>query len=149
MRDSRALWYVPVGLAGIGLAIFVVGLAVWSRTGSEAWAEVPLPPLGRPPGSIGMTATALGDVEVLVCLTDPARERLLVYQVDVKRGRMKLLAARDIAADWLLTDWNNDPPLPKDIRARVEKGAEGRKAPEIEPARPAGAGENPKPGAAP
>jgi hypothetical protein len=134
---------LAVGLAGIGLAILGVGLAVSSRTGSEAWAEVPLPAsFGQPPPGVGMMAVSLGEGEVAVCLTDRSRERLLVYQVDAKRGRMKLLAARDIAADWLLTDWNNDPPLPKDVRVRVERGIEP--APKS-PGRPAG--EIPKPGA--
>jgi hypothetical protein len=47
-----------------------------------------------------------------------------VYVADAKRSRLKLLAVRDIAADWALTDYNNDPPLPKDVRTRVEKWME-------------------------
>jgi len=140
--SSRGLWCLCVGLVGVGLAVLGIGLAIAGRGGSQAFGEVafPLPP-GQPPAGISITATPLGDSEVIVSLVDRTRERLLVYQVDVKRGRMKLLAARDIAADWLLTDWNNEPPLPKDIRARVEKGTEA--------ARPAPGGASPKPGASP
>ena len=139
---SRGSWCLCVGLVGVGLAVLGIGLAIAGRGGSQAFGEVAFPMApGQPPAGIGITATPLGDSEVIVSLVDRTRERLLVYQVDVKRGRMKLLAARDISADWLLTDWNNDPPLPKDIRTRVEKGAEA--------ARPAPGGETPKPGASP
>jgi hypothetical protein len=142
ISGSRGSWCLCLGLVGVGLAVLGIGLAIAARGGSQAFGEVafPLPP-AQPAAGIGITATPLGDSEVIVSLVDRTRERLLVYQVDVKRGRMKLLAARDISADWLLTDWNNDPPLPKDIRTRVEKGAEA--------GRPAPAGETPKPGASP
>jgi len=142
ISGSRGSWCFCVGLVGVGLAVLGIGLAIAGRGGSQALGEVafPLPP-GQPPAGAGIVATPLGDSEVIVSLVDRARERLLVYQVDVRRGRMKLLAARDISADWLLTDWNNEPPLPKDIRARVERGAEA--------ARPAAGGETLKPGVSP
>ena len=57
----------------------------------------------------------------MICIVDAARQRLVVYLADAKRSRLKLLAVRDVSADWALTDYNNDPPLPKDVRARVEK----------------------------
>ena len=44
----------------------------------------------------------------------------MVYLADGKRTRLKLLAVRDISADGALSDYNNDPPYPKDIRRRVE-----------------------------
>ena len=53
-----------------------------------------------------------------------SRERMAVYVADGRRSRLKLLAVRDLSADWALTDYNNDPPLPKDVRARAEKTAE-------------------------
>ena len=139
---SRGTWYVSAGLVGVGLAVLGIGLAIAGRGGSEALGEMAFPPPpGQPLANVGITTTALGDNEVIVSLVDRTRERLLVYQVDVKRGRMKLLAARDISADWLLTDWNNDAPLPKDIRARIEKGTEA--------VRPAPGGESPKPAPSP
>jgi hypothetical protein len=71
-----------------------------------------------------VSATPLGDNEVVICLVDTSRDRMAVYLADGRRSRLKLLAVRDISADWALADYNNDPPLPKDIRARVEKAAE-------------------------
>ena len=68
-----------------------------------------------------MVATPMGDeASVVICLVDTARERLVVYLADGRRSRLKLLAVRDISADWALSDYNNDPPLPADVRSRVE-----------------------------
>jgi len=101
--------------------------------GSPASAD---PQAARPaaPGVV-VSTTALGDNEAMICLLDTAQQRLAVYVADARRSRLRLLAVRDVSADMMLTDFNNDPPLPKDIRARVEKapesarpapGAEGR-----------------------
>ena len=68
--------------------------------------------------------TALPGGEVMICLTDAAAQRLAVYVADPKKSRLRLLAVRDVSADWMLSDYNNDPPLPKELRARVEKQAE-------------------------
>jgi len=81
------------------------------------------------PGGVVVATTALPDGSVMVTVLDVAQQRLAMYEADVKRGRLKLLAVRDISADMALTDYNNDPPLPRDIRARVEKGADALKTP--------------------
>ena len=84
-----------------------------------------------------VSATPMGDSSVVICVVDTAKERLAVYVADARRSRLKLLAVRDISADWALTDYNNDPPLPKDVRARIESLTEkgsGPSAPEETPA---------------
>lgn len=92
------------------------------RADPAAFAEVRA---GQASGQgLVVSATPLGDNEVVICLVDTSRERMAVYVADGRRGRLKLLAVRDLSADWALTDYNNDPPLPKDIRTRVEKAAE-------------------------
>jgi hypothetical protein len=92
------------------------------RTDPAAFAEVRA---GQVTGQgVVVSATQLSDNEVVICLVDTSRERMAVYVADGRRGRLKLVAVRDISADWALTDYNNEAPLPKDIRARVEKAAE-------------------------
>jgi hypothetical protein len=105
------------------------------RAGPAAFAEVRG---GQASGQgLVVSATPLGDNEVVICLVDTSRERMAVYVADGRRSRLKLLAVRDVSADWALTDYNNDPPLPKDVRARVEKAAESaspaKNAPERKP----------------
>lgn len=99
-------------------------------------------PGGEGAANVVVSVTPLGPSEVVICLVDVARQRLAVYLADGKRSRLKLLAVRDISADWALTDYNNDPPLPKDVRARVRQwketpgsdaGTESKEKPRGEP----------------
>lgn len=115
-----------MGLLGAGLALVGAGLVVCGRDGGVALAAGAVAaPAGEATGSgVVVSTTSLGDGRVVVCLVDAARQRLAVYVADTKRNRLKLVAVRDTSADWTLTDFNNDPPLPKDIQNRVEKWKE-------------------------
>jgi hypothetical protein len=122
-------------LVAVAVVVAGVGLMFSGRADPAAFAEFHA---GQAMGQgVIVSATPLGDNEVVICLVDTSRERLVVYLADGRRSRMKLLAVRDISADWALTDYNNDPPLPKDVRARVEKAAESaapaKGAPERKP----------------
>jgi len=109
-------------MLGGGLALAGIGLVVSGRADSAVFAAGSVGPADSP--TVVVSVTALSGNEVVICLVDTARQRLAVYLADGKRSRLKLLAVRDIEADWALTDYNNDPPLPKDVRARVEKWKE-------------------------
>jgi len=126
MLVSPRTWYLAAGLLGMGLALVGVGLMGSRGAGSAAFAEMGGGGIAPSSSSrdVVVSTAALSDGSVLVCLVDTSRQRLVVYLADVKRSRLKLLAVRDMEADWALTDYNNDPPLPKDVRARVEKWAE-------------------------
>ncbi len=119
--NLRRTW--ALALAGLGTAVVLLGLgiAVGSREHAAVWAARTEAPA---PGETLLSATTMGGDRVLVCLLDTGRDRLMVYLADGKRSRLKLLAVRDISADWALSDYNNDPPLPRDIRQRVEKWKE-------------------------
>jgi len=123
---------LAVGLAGLGAAagLLALGLALAPRSEDAAWAAA-LPASAE---GVLLSATPLGADRALVCLVDTGRQRLLVYLADGGRSRLRLLAVRDISADWALTDYNNDRPYPKDIRESVEKwrgtvGGVGQKSP--------------------
>jgi hypothetical protein len=132
---NRRIWrWAPLWVAG-AVALAGAGLMFSGRAGPAAFAEVRG---GQASGQgLVVSATPLGDNEVVICLVDTSRERMAVYVADGRRSRLKLLAVRDVSADWALTDYNNDPPLPKDVRARVEKAAESaspaKNAPERKP----------------
>jgi len=115
--DLRRTWAIAIAVLGAGLGALGLGLAVGRPADSFAWAAVPAE--GEAP-HVAISATPVGDDKVVVCLVDTVRDQLMVYLADGKRTRLKLLAVRDISADWALSDYNNDPPLPKDIRQRVE-----------------------------
>ena len=135
---GRGIWWLVLGLLA-GVALAGVGLAVAGRADSAAFAQVRA---GQASGEgVIVSATPLGDNEIVICLVDTSRQRMAVYLADGRRSRLRLLAVRDISADWSLSDYNNDPPLPKDIRARAEKASEA--------ARPAPGADSRKPETAP
>ena len=144
---GRGIWWLAVGLLA-GVALAGVGLAVAGRADSAAFAQVRA---GQASGEgLVVSATPLGDNEVVICLVDTSRQRMAVYLADGRRSRLRLLAVRDLSADWSLSDYNNDPPLPKDIRARTEKASPstgGRTGPEA--GRPAPGADSQKPETAP
>ncbi|MEA3366573.1 MAG: hypothetical protein U9R68_00500 [Planctomycetota bacterium] len=118
----RRTWAIALAGVGAGLGLLGLGLALGDRPGAAAWAARLTEGGGE--GEVLLSATPLGGDRVVVCLVDMSRERLMVYLADGKRGRLRLLAVRDISADWALSDYNNDAPLPGDIRQRVEKWKE-------------------------
>jgi len=140
------MWYFALGLVGVGLVGFGAGLMGsrargWSSVAHAKSAAEELPG-GSSAENLAVVATPMGDeASVVICLVDTARERLVVYLADGRRSRLKLLAVRDISADWALSDYNNDPPLPADVRSRVEAliekerstGSEGGEEPEGTP----------------
>ena len=132
--SSRGAWTVALAALGVGLAVLGTGLALSDRAGSVAFAQLDARTVSA--GGVIVSSSALPDGEVMVTVLDTTRQRLMVYLADAKRSRLRLLAVRDTSADGMLTDWNNDPPLPKDIRARAEKS--------VESARPAPAAEGRK-----
>lgn len=117
--NLRRTWAIAVGVLGAGLGLLGLGLALGGRNDTVAWAAAL--PNGAPAGGVQVATASLGGDRVVVCLVDTARNRLMVYVADAKRNRLRLLAVRDISADWALSDFNNERPYPKDIRQRVEQ----------------------------
>ena len=120
-RGCVALGLGAIGLAGLGVVLVMAQGSPRAADAAE-WAAAAT-------DDVVVAVTPMGDGSVLVCLVDRTKDRLAVYVADARRSRLKLLAVRDISADWALTDYNNDPPLPKDIRARVEAVTEKPAAP--------------------
>jgi hypothetical protein len=109
-------------LGSVALAVVLVaaGLTLSALAGSPADVQ----PARSTGATVEVSSTPLADGGVVITILDVAQQRMAVYQADVKRSRLKLLAVRDISADMALTDYNNDPPLPREIRSRVDKGTD-------------------------
>jgi hypothetical protein len=113
-----------IALAALAGAVGAVGfgLVFGHRPEATAWAAGLAE--GAETGRVIVSTTPLGEDRVVVCLVHTERNRLMVYVAHGQRSRLRLLAVRDISADWFLDDYNNDAPLPRDIRQRVEKWKE-------------------------
>jgi hypothetical protein len=119
-----------VQAAGVlGAAILAAASAGCGGQGSPSALAMEPPAAHGAAQDLVLAVSPMGDDAALVVLVDGRRDRMAVYLADSRRGRLRLLAVRDVSADWSLTDYNNDPPLPRDIRARVEKMLEGGASP--------------------
>ena len=117
----RRTWAIVLAAVAAAVGVLGLGLVLGERPDAVAWAAGPAADAA---GEVLLSTTPLGDDRVVVCLVHTGRNRLMVYEADAGRSRLRLLAVRDISADWALDDYNNDPPLPRDIRQRVEQWKE-------------------------
>ena len=110
---SRQLLLILAFVAAVGAALFV---GMQSNRPESAQAQ------GRAGGKqpIVIYMSPLDGRRSAICLVDAERNRLAIYQMDFGRQRLKLVAVRDFTADLGLDDYNNEAPLPKDIRAWLE-----------------------------
>jgi hypothetical protein len=121
MTVSRRTWYAAMGMLAVGLAALVAAAGLFlAGGGGDAEAA---PAAGSDGADWRVEVAPLGEGGALVVLVSPTRQRLMVYRVDDRRTQLKLLAVRDVGADWALTDYNNERPLPQTVREWVLKAA--------------------------
>jgi hypothetical protein len=113
---QRGRWSMLVSV----MAVAIAAIAIWAIS---LKADVG----GAATGSrFTMTTGPLGGSSnaSVVYIVDSQTMRLLAYSIDPGTKMLKLMAVRDISADARMTYYNNDKPLPEDVRSRVlESGA--------------------------
>ncbi len=112
-------------IAALVVALVLSGAGVWvlSASGADAQgtaAQAPTSPGGR----FTMASGPLGEKKLGVFIIDAQTMRLLVYAIDSESRQLKLMAVRDISQDVRLSHWNNDKPLPEEIRKRLDAGSD-------------------------
>ncbi|MBN2583547.1 MAG: hypothetical protein JXL80_10800 [Planctomycetes bacterium] len=115
----------PRSIIALTIALGVVGLGAWSLGALTVDAQSPM--TGVSTGAAGrftMTTAPLGDKKQGVFIIDAETMRLLVYAVNSDTRQLKLVAVRDLSQDVRLSHFNNERPLPDDIRKRVDAGDE-------------------------
>ncbi len=118
--SGRRAWRV-IGLAAAGMLLVMVVVGLSLRAQDSASAE----PGSRAEGGADrftLVAGPHGSDRTLAFLVDSETMRLLVYQVEARKSKLKLLAVRDISYDVQLAHWNNAKPLPEEIREALESG---------------------------
>ena len=128
MALDRRWWLIAFAAL---VAVAVTSLVALSQpVGAEKAAVAAQPSAGR----FTMVSGTLGDKSTAVFVIDAETMRLLVYAVDSSAKQLKLVAARDISQDVLLSHWNSARPWPEDIRQRVNAGeAGGKDEPDAKP----------------
>jgi len=109
-------------LAGLGVVAAAVALA---EQRGEVFQQHFTPALTSPVVAAGgemiVVASGWADKGQMVIVLDPRLRAMCVYQIEAATGKITLKSARNIQWDLQITDLNNEPPLPKEIRSLAEQ----------------------------
>lgn len=109
---------------GMFLVMLVgLGISIWNNPRTEAQAQQ-MPPAVKPlvlaDGLIALSSdTADGRQQVAVI--DSKTRVMSTYHIEHKTGSISLKSVRNIAADLEMEEFNTDHPLPREIRAILNK----------------------------
>lgn len=106
---------VPVGLiaALIGFGAFLWAAAEPGFVGPRS------PQMAMQTGSWIVTS-AVGENRQQIVIADPIQQSLAVYHVDLSTGRIALKSVRHVRFDLLMTEFNTDPPSPRELEALMK-----------------------------
>lgn len=108
-------------LAGLGVVVVAVALA--EQRGDllpQQPAAISAPVVAAGEEMI-VVAAGWGEKGQMVIILDPRQRTMCVYQIEAATGKIALKSARKIHWDLQITDLNNEPPLPKEIRSLAEQ----------------------------
>lgn len=111
--------------AGLGLLIAaVLVMAAFGDFGlhNDVFAQRMQP--GVSPGSNGdllVMPIMSADKGQLLTVVDPKQHVMCVYRIDAVTGKIALKSARNIHFDLQMSDFNNEAPLPQEIRNLLEQ----------------------------
>ena len=110
-------------LAGVGLLMVAVAVA---QQHDESFAQRTTLPATMP----AATASAVAGSELIVApmgdkglltVIDPRQRAIAVYRIDSVTGRIALKSVRNIQWDLQIMDFNNENPVPQQIRSSLEQ----------------------------
>jgi hypothetical protein len=111
-----------VGLGLLAIAgLMVAWLGGFGERGN-VFAQVPRQNLAPGGGSdLVVVSVPSADKGQLLAVVDTKQQMMLVYRVDAVSGKIALKSARNIHFDLQLNDFNNEPPLPQEIKSMIEQ----------------------------
>ncbi len=110
-------------LVGAGVVVLAVGLL--GRRG-EVMAEhvAPYSQPSPPPlsgGDLIAVPSPMGEKGQMLTILDPRQQTMGVYWIEAGSGKITLRSVRNIRFDLMMTDFNGDNPLPREIRLQLEQ----------------------------
>ncbi len=107
----------------VGAALAMAALGAWSDSGT-VFAQRPAPPQQQPVAAgtelIAVPGPA-GEKGQLLTVIDPKMRVMSVYQIGSPDGKIVLRSVRNISWDLQMTQYNNQSPLPEEIRSLLEQ----------------------------
>ena len=116
-------------LVGAGVAALAVCLL--DRHGEAAaqhpYLQTAYPQAGPQPvnaingGDLIAVPAPMGEKGQLLTVLDPRQQTMGVYWIEAGTGKITLRSVRNIRFDLMMTDFNGDNPLPREIRLQLEQ----------------------------
>jgi len=72
-------------------------------------------------GELIAVPSPAGDKGQMLTVLDPHQQTMGVYWIEAGTGKITLRSVRNIRFDLMMTDFNGDNPLPREIRLQLEQ----------------------------
>ena len=117
---KRAIVGLLVGVVIVALGVCLLdcrGEAIAQRVASYP-QPVPQPVCG---GELIAVPSPMGEKGQLLTVLDPRQQTMGVYWIEAGTGKITLRSVRNIRFDLMMTDFNGENPLPREIRMQLEQ----------------------------
>ncbi len=109
-------------LVGVGLVTAVIAAAEQrGEVFAQRQAPAAMPPAAAAGTELIVVPMTLGDKGQMLTVVDPRQRVLSVYHIDAATGKIALKSVRKIQWDLQIDEFNNDKPLPQEIRSSLEQ----------------------------
>jgi len=110
-------------LVGAGVVTLAVGLLdrrseVLAQHGATSGQPSPQPING---GELIAVPSPVSDKGQMLTVLDPRQQTMGVYWIEATTGKITLRSVRNIRFDLMMTDFNSDNPLPREVRLQLEQ----------------------------
>ena len=78
-------------------------------------------PFSEPSSELIALPTTIDSGHQQITIIDPIKRAMSVYHIDLSSGKITLKCVRNIYGDLQIDDFNAEAPLPRDIRAQLER----------------------------
>ncbi len=117
---KRAILGLLVGIGVVTLAVCLLDRhsEVMAQHVAPYAPPTPQPICG---GELIAVPSPMGDKGQMLTVLDPRQQTIGVYWIEAGTGKITLRSVRNIRYDLMMTDFNGDNPLPREIRLQLEQ----------------------------
>jgi hypothetical protein len=114
-----------VGLL-VGAGVVILAVCLLDRH-SQVMAQQHAMPYSQPSpqpvsgGELIAVPSPMGDKGQMLTVLDPRQQTMGVYWIEAGTGKITLRSVRNLRYDLMMTDFNGDNPLPREIRLQLEQ----------------------------
>jgi hypothetical protein len=108
----------------IGVALVTAAVAVAQPRGEfspQRAAPVVSVPVAAAGSELIVVPTSLGEKGQMLTVVDPRQRVISVYHIELPSGKITLKSVRNIQADLQVTAFNNEAPLPQEMRSLLKQ----------------------------